>query len=138
MDNISKIKLFVITLLLDLYLIYISVFYQLDYIDIFWILSVFFCHISFYIALYNENRQLLDILHYFVGILPLLSLFISNIFLKILSLFLLLLIQILWIIEKRCILNEGMEHFGYGDLTNYYIIILTPILAFNIGYLYNN
>ena len=46
----------------------------------------------------------------------------------------LIIIQILWIKEKRCILNEECEEWGYGDYINYYTLILTIFLAVQIGY----
>jgi hypothetical protein len=50
----------------------------------------------------------------------------------------LILIQILWIKEKRCILNEDDYKFGYGNELNYYLVVYTPILALSIGTLYNS
>ena len=132
MDNISKNKLFLITFLLDLFLLYIIFFNKLNYFDFFWILSVIVCHLLFYYNLVKENRYVLDILHYFVFILPSLTLFTKNGLIKGVSIFLLILIQILWIIEKKCILNEENTNFGYGNELNYYLIILTPLLAYTI------
>jgi hypothetical protein len=92
----------------------------------------------FYIALYNENRYILNVLHYFIFILPSFAIFINNICIRIISLLLLILIQILWIKEKRCILNEDDYKFGYGNELNYYLVVYTPILALSIGTLYNS
>tara|TARA_Y100000991_G_C21945719_1_gene337375 strand:- start:315 stop:731 length:417 start_codon:yes stop_codon:yes gene_type:complete len=134
MDELSKKKLFYITFILDLFLVYIIIFQKLNKFDFFWVLSVIICHILFYYNLIKENRKNLDILHYFVFILPLLSLFAKNILIKILSISLLILIQILWIVENRCILNGNDDSFGFGNKINYLFIIFTPILGFNIGY----
>lgn len=138
MDNISKIKLFIITILLDLFLLFTVIKYSVSNIDLLWISIVFLCHIAFYAALHNENRFVLDILHYFVFILPSTALFIQNIYIKTISLLLFILIQILWIKEDKCILNEDDYNFGYGNELNYYLIIYTPILALSIGYLHNS
>jgi hypothetical protein len=138
MDNISKIKLFIITILLDLFLLFTVIKYSVSNIDLLWISIVFLCHIAFYVALHNENRFVLDILHYFVFILPSAALFIQNIYIKTISLLLFILIQILWIKEDKCILNEDDYNFGYGNELNYYLIIYTPILALSIGYLHNS
>tara|TARA_B100000925_G_scaffold126521_1_gene94511 strand:+ start:9751 stop:10200 length:450 start_codon:yes stop_codon:yes gene_type:complete len=138
MDNISKIKLFIITILLDLFLLFTVIKYSVSNIDLLWISIVFLCHIAFYVALHNENRFVLDILHYFVFILPSTALFIQNIYIKTISLLLFILIQILWIKEDKCILNEDDYNFGYGNELNYYLIIYTPILALSIGYLHNS
>ena len=66
MDELSKNKLFLITIFLDLFLVYIIIFYKLNKFDLGWIISVIFCHILFYYALKINNRQILDILHYFI------------------------------------------------------------------------
>lgn len=137
MDNDSKIKLFLITILLDLFLFFAIIKYTISTTGILWIASVFVCHLLFYIALYNENRSILNILHYFIFILPSFAIFINNIYIRIISLLLLILIQILWIREKRCILNEDDYKFGYGNELNYYLVVYTPILALSIGTLYN-
>ena len=138
MDNLSKKKLLLITFLLDIFLILNIYFNKHTILDILWTITVIICHILFYYNLIYENRYILDILHYFVFILPSLSLFTQNIYSKIISCFLLILIQILWIGEKKCILNEENYKFGYGNELNYYLIIFTPLLAFNIGYIYKN
>ena len=132
MDDLSRKKLFLITFFLDLFLLYIIFFNQLNYFDFFWILSVIVCHMLFYYNLVKENRYVLDVLHYFVFIFPSLALFTKNVLIKFVCIFLLILIQILWIIEKRCILNEENTEFGYGNELNYYLIILTPLLAYSI------
>jgi len=135
MDDLSKKKLIIITFLLDIFLIANMYFNEHKILDNLWTLSVFTCHILFYYNLTFENRYILDILHYFIFILPTLALFTPNIYIKIISCFLLILIQILWIIEKRCILNEKVYQFGYGNELNNFVIILTSLLSFNIGYL---
>ena len=138
MDNKSKTKLFIITILLDLFLLFAIIKYTISATGLLWIASVFVCHLLFYIALYNENRYILNVLHYFIFILPSFAIFINNICIRIISLLLLILIQILWIKEKRCILNEDDYKFGYGNELNYYLVIYTPILALSIGTLYNS
>jgi len=133
MEQNSKNKLYMITIFLDIFLLYVLFFYNLNKFDFYWVLSVFLCHLLFYYNLLYYNRHILDILHYFVFILPSLSIFAENIVIKVLSIILLVLIQVLWIKENRCILNEEDTKFGYGDELNYYLIILTPILAYNTG-----
>jgi hypothetical protein len=137
MDDNSKTKLFIITILLDLFLLFVIIKHTISITGLLWIASVFVCHLLFYIALYNENKYILNVLHYFVFILPSFAIFINNIYIRIISLLLLILIQILWIKEKRCILNEDDYKFGYGDELNYYLVVYTPILALSIGTLYS-
>jgi hypothetical protein len=138
MDNNSKTKLFIITILLDLFLLFVIIKHTVSITGLLWIASVFICHLLFYVALYNENRYILNVLHYFIFILPSFAIFINNIYIRIISLLLLILIQILWIKEKRCILNENDYKFGYGDELNHYLVVYTPLLALSIGTLYNS
>ena len=138
MDDLSKKKLITITFLLDLFLIGNIYFNNHTNLDIIWTFSVIVCHGLFYYNLIYENRYILDILHYFIFILPTFALFTPNVYIKIISCLLLILIQILWIIEKRCILNEENHKFGYGDELNFYVIILTSMLSFNIGHVFKN
>ena len=130
----NKNKLRIITLVLDLSLAIIFLRFNVKVFDILWIISTLFLHFLFLYGLQYNNRQLLDILHYFVCILPTCGLFLDNIFLKILSLLFVILIQFLWIYEKKCILNEKNDDFGFGDKINYYFIILTVFLSINVGY----
>jgi hypothetical protein len=138
MDNNSKTKLFIITILLDLFLLFVIIKHTVSITGLLWIAGVFICHLLFYVALYNENRYILNVLHYFIFILPSFAIFINNIYIRIISLLLLILIQILWIKEKRCILNENDYKFGYGDELNHYLVVYTPLLALSIGTLYNS
>ena len=102
--------------------------------DTFWVSIVLLSHVFFYYNVINYNRKILEILHYLIFILPTLSLLSDNIFIKTISLCLIVLIQILWIKENRCILNESDSKFGYADELNYYVIFLTCLLSLNISY----
>lgn len=133
MDEKDKNKLYILTASLDLGLIYILAKKILPFIDKSWILSTLFTHGIFFHALHVKNRKLLDILHYFVFGLPVLSLFTKTIYPKILSLFLLLIIQYLWVIENRCILNENGQSLGFGSITSIATISLNTLLSFQIG-----
>ena len=46
----------------------------------------------------------------------------------------LIMIQILWLIESRCILNESGEIWGYGDIVEVGTIIWTVLLNLKIFY----
>ena len=76
---------------------------------------------------------LLKIQSKIVFILPICSLFTKSLYPKILSLFLLIIIQFLWVIENRCILNEENQSLGYGDITSIATITLNTLLSFQIG-----
>lgn len=134
MDQLSKQTLYIITFSLDAPLLYGLNTYNFSTFDQIWVSSVLGCHFFFMYALYSNNYRLIDILHYFVAILPFLSLLTTHILLKMLSCSLLIVIQILWIKEKRCIMNVGMSAFGYGDKISYFILFLTVTLSGLIGY----
>jgi len=132
-DDKSIQKLIIFTFTIDLLLLG-TIYYKNAIFDYVWIFSVILCHILFYYSLINYNEYILNILHYFIFILPSLAIFTNNIFINIISFLLMILIQFLWIYEKKCILNENDKQFGYGNELNYYVILLSSLLAFNIGY----
>ena len=132
-DDKSIQKLIIFTFTIDLLLLG-TIYYKNAIFDYVWIFSVILCHILFYYSLINYNEYILNILHYFILILPSLAIFTNNIFINIISFLLMMLIQFLWIYEKKCILNENDKQFGYGNELNYYVILLSSLLAFNIGY----
>tara|TARA_B100001250_G_scaffold297651_1_gene259121 strand:+ start:224 stop:667 length:444 start_codon:yes stop_codon:yes gene_type:complete len=134
MNHYDKIKLYIITIILDFFLLNILLINKSSFFDKIWITSVIISHILFYYSLTYDIKIIIDILHIFVFILPTLSFFCSNIFLKIISIFLFTIIQLLWVYEKRCILNEENEDWGYGDYLNSHVIIFSVILSINIGY----
>jgi len=126
-------KLYILTVFLDIALLLILFMNKLVIFDKIWIVTVLFAHLLFYYGLKENNRQMLDILHYSIFIYPTISIFAKNIFIRLLSLFLLVAIQMLWVYEKRCILNEKNQKFGYGDVINYFSIIITVLLALTIN-----
>lgn len=132
-DDKSIQKLIIFTFTIDLLLLG-TIYYKNAIFDYVWIFSVILCHILFYYSLINYNEYILNILHYFIFILPSLAIFTNNIFINIISFLLMVLIQFLWIYEKKCILNENDKQFGYGNELNYYVILLSSLLAFNIGF----
>ena len=134
MEEHDRNKLLTITGILDIFLILIIFLYKLNMFDTFWVSIVLLSHVFFYYNVINYNRKILEILHYLIFILPTLSLLSDNIFIKTISLCLIVLIQILWIKENRCILNESDSKFGYADELNYYVIFLTCLLSLNISY----
>ena len=133
MKENDKKKLYVITFLLDSGLIYLCTKKNLPRIDKLWCYTTLLLHGSFYYGLYKNNRPLLDKLHYWVFLLPVLSTITKTIYPKILSLFLLLLIQYLWVIEDKCILNEEGQSLGFGGITTISTVTLNTILSFQIG-----
>ena len=127
-------KLYVITLSIDVFIIYTLLMYNLSLNDIIWCMTVLISHILFIYALKTNYTSLVQFLHILIFILPAFTLFTQNILTKIVTCALLFVIQILWIKEERCILNEEGEEFGFGNLISYYTLVLTIIIAIQIGY----
>lgn len=130
----DKNKLYIITLTIDVFIIYTLLRYKLSLNDIIWCITVLISHILFIYALKTTYTNLVNFLHILIFILPLFTIFTQNILIKIITCLLLFVIQILWIKEQRCILNEEDYVFGYGNILNYYTLILTIIIAIQIGY----
>ena len=128
----DKYKLYGITSILDIILLLILYLNNLQLFDKVWIYLILFIHMVFYVALKENRRGILDILHVFIFLFPVASIFANNIFIKLISIFLLIVIQVLWVYENRCILNEEKNMFGYGNELNTFCIIFTPILALSI------
>lgn len=133
MEQKDKNKLYLMTFLLDSGILYVLIKKKLHFFDKSWLLTTLLTHGTFFYALKNNKRKILDFLHHLVFLLPLTSLFSKTIYPKILSLFLLIAIQFLWVIENRCILNEKDQTLGYGDITSISTITLNTLLSFQIG-----
>ena len=133
MEQKDKNKLYLMTFLLDSGILYVLIKKKLHFFDKSWLLTTLLTHGTFFYALKNNKRKILDFLHHLVFLLPLTSLFSKTIYPKILSLFLLIAIQFLWVIENRCILNEENQSLGYGDITSIATITLNTLLSFQIG-----
>tara|TARA_B110000037_G_scaffold85707_1_gene101655 strand:- start:186 stop:629 length:444 start_codon:yes stop_codon:yes gene_type:complete len=134
MNSLDKIKLFILTGIIDIFLFVLLYFIKLTFIDKLWIFSVLISHLLFFYFLSFYNKYIIDLIHKFIFILPVVSIFCNNLFIKIISLFLFIIIQILWVFENRCILNEEDYEWGYGDYLNSFVIIFSVILSINIGF----
>ena len=91
----NKIKLYIITLSIDFFLIYIILNYKLNIIDQIWCSIVLISHIMFIYALKIYYKNLLDFLHILIFTVPLLTLLTHNIFTKIITCILLIIKQII-------------------------------------------
>ena len=137
-DETSKTKLYLITFIVDFYIVIMLSFLKLNFYDLLWFSSLLFVHFMFYISIFYNLKKIIHILHITVFMFPTLAVFSSHLSIKILSLLFLLLIQILWIKEKRCILNESDDKFGYGDELSLYVLFLTALTSIMIGKNMNN
>ena len=109
-----------LTLLLDIALLFLLFQNDLVTFDKAFIISVLVVHALFCYALLYHIHYLIDALHVFVFLFPTAAIFIKNEWLLGLNLFLIAAIQILWIVEERCILNREPNQFGYGKLLSAY------------------
>jgi len=134
----DKKKLYILTGLLDVLIINIMIFTKMNTFDKAFSYIILFTHAIFFFFLNFYNKKMLDYLHVAIFAALGVSIFLSNIYLLITCCKLLIIIQILWVIENRCILNEKNDKFGFGKEINIFCIILTSILAFKIGYKYQN
>lgn len=130
----NRIKLAVITILVDLGYIYGLYTFDLNTYDKVFSLSVLFVHSLFLYYLHENDQKKLDLLHYFVPILLLGSICLKNPFLIFNSLMLLCMIKTLWVIEKRCILNDNNDTWGLTKTSEIGAIILTVLLSIKFGY----
>lgn len=101
---------------------------------------VLFTHVVFLLSLHYNITELLEFLHYIVFLLLSAGLGASNVFILSICLFLSTAIQVLWVYEERCILNERTptptptpSQFGYGKELNVYMILLTILFSMKIG-----
>ena len=94
---------------------------------------VLFSHILFYYALYFNHDVLIQYLHYLIFASLSVSIFLENTKLVMVCLGLLLTIQVLWIIENRCILNGNETEFGYGKELSIAVLLYTVVLSIKVG-----
>lgn len=136
----NKIKLCCVTLFLDLCLLYILDYEKyLSKSDIIFIYSMLFIHILLYIALYKSSYvksfyRLVDMLHVLMFLSLVYGFYLDNFLLKCLILFLLMFIQVMWTIEKECIMNTKPFGKGYGKLLGIGTFLYTIVFTFYLGY----
>ena len=139
MKSNEKIIMYILTLFLDISLIWILLNEKLNNYDTIFICTALFTHLLFYIGLFFNNRTLLDICHVMLVILILCAVFIQNKILISLLLTLIILIYITWFFFDKCILNTSKQNetsriyeitgFTSSNLYNIVIIILVFKLA---------
>ena len=102
----DKITLTGLTVCLDVVLLGILFYTFTRCMDKALIIATLVIHLIFLRALRANNRSVLDVLHVFVFVIPLFSLFVSNVLIKCISVLFLIVIQYLWLTQKRCILKK--------------------------------
>ena len=137
MEEKYKNKVYILTFILDIFLIFCLFSKKNVFLEKIWIYSILFCHTFFIYAVSKNNEQIIDFLHYLIPVFCFLSLFLKSIFIKGTSLFIIIMIQFLWIYENKCILNNDDEKSVIGKIIDYVIILFTVILSMNIGSTYS-
>ena len=136
----DKQRIICITLILDIALLYVVAVSSLNLFDSLFVLFVFICHTLFYLSLYYNAYLWLDYLHYSIFLSLFIRFLLQNKWLLSICLFLLTVIQVLWIQEERCILNDPdrTEIFGYGKELWYAVFLYSIIFSAKIGYIWKN
>lgn len=91
-------------------------------------------HSLFLYYLYKRNKTKLDLLHCFIPLLLIGSIRLTHPPLIFSSLAMLSGIQILWVIEERCILNDSKDTWGFTKPIQISAILLTVLLSVKLGY----
>ena len=132
-DNKYKNIIYCLTLFLDIVLLFIICNYKLNCFDFIYCISLLISHALFFYGLIYYNKKLLDCLHVAIFIYVLLSIFLQNKYLIGLCLFFTLILQVLWIIENKCILNEENENWGMLKSISLLTLLINTILAYKLG-----
>ena len=132
--NSDYLKITLLTLFLDILFLILLCIRKLKILDYLFVYNVYIIHILFLISLFYDEQIMIDILHYLLFILLFISVFIiHDVYILGICLFLITTIQILWVIEGRCILNKKNEDFGYGNELNIITLLFTILISFMIG-----
>ena len=78
MNSLDKIKLFILTGIIDIFLFVLLYFIKLTFIDKLWIFSVLISHLLFFYFLSFYNKYIIDLIHKFIFILPVVSIFCNT------------------------------------------------------------
>jgi len=128
------IKLISLTLLLDLLLLFILLSQSLKVSDTCFVYNVFLVHFIFLYSLCYGHQLFIDFCHYSLFLLLLISPFIvCNLYILCVCLFLVFMIQFLWVVEGRCILNKEGDFFGFGKTISICTLLHTIFLSIIIG-----
>jgi len=122
--------LYVVTSLVDASLIYLLQHAQLNNFDKIFCKAVLWIHVYFYICLYTNNKRGIGLCHYSMAASLAMSVFLCHPVLISLSLILIDVVQILWVMFDKCILNEKDQSLlgPYAHSTVYLTRAITIIL----------
>ena len=106
----QKKILSVMTLFLDILLIYILLHEKLNNYDRILVCFVLVIHFMFYISIYNDFSKLMEICHIGMPLIMLLGIFVKNTYLLGVIFIFIILIFITWFIYDDCILKHDNEY----------------------------
>jgi hypothetical protein len=113
----DKILMTVICIIVDIVYIYTLYTQNLNTFDRYYIITSIILHTIFYIYLWNYNKQVIYILHLLMIPLFLSCLVIKNRYILNTLLFILISMLCMWLVLRRCPLNEKNEHLFGGPTT---------------------
>jgi hypothetical protein len=132
-------KAAIITGTMDIFLLIVLFKCCLNIFDKFFTISIILIHFIFLYGLYglyglySQSELLIDVLHGCIFLYLFLGIFLENKYLLGITLFLTIIIQLLWVIEERCILNKTQDQFGYSKELSFFMIFLTVILSMKLS-----
>ena len=132
-SQINKAKLLFITMTLDILMSYTLYTNDLNKVDKTYTIVVLISHLLFYFSLINNKKKMLEVLHLFCFFLVSFSIYLENINLLLISLLLIVIIQILWRLENKCILMDDGETFGFGKTIEIITLIITILISIKVG-----
>lgn len=134
----DKLQIYIYTLIIDITLVTILFTQKLSIFDKTYIYTLLITHLIFYYALKKTNKPIINILHYSMFLYFTTGLLLSNKYMILLCISVLILIQILWIINKECILNNisHIKH-GYNETISFLTILITFIYFIKLIKIHN-
>ena len=136
----NVLKLFLITIIIDIILLFILFKEKLNCYDFYLILLIIFNHILFYIGIYTDYDYLIIYCHVSIYILLFLSLFCKNKSLILLFICFCVLIKILWSTNKLCLIlalkkKKKIPKNYIGKYINF--LVTTVLIILLIKYFYD-
>ena len=115
-----KSELIYLTMIIDIFLIYILYSQTLNRYDTYLIISIFLLHFFFIKSLYEEDQQLLDKIHViYMFLTSCLLLFVTNIYLVIAFIFTMVSMVVFWVTDNKCPLGKFTSIPSVKDFCEY-------------------
>lgn len=129
-------KIVLATICFNLGLIYLAFTQNLNAFDSLFIYSSIFIQYVFLNALFKKKKEVIHHLHLLMMIYIILGVLVTNKYLVLIVLSLLLLIQTLWILRDKCILSqfETSSKNGFGKRLSILSLFYSVFLSWKLGY----